>query len=157
MRTPFLPVPPVLSLLAVVALAACASNPAGTPTTWDPMPLGETAPLHMPRPLELTLEHEFVHAWTDARGRCWNIAFRCKYTTDDAHELLAAACVTTNLVTAHEATLAICKSADLDTIDGIVACEESLQQQLTDVLFPCSAATEVASVSGIEWTLWVVR
>ena len=157
MRTPFLPVPPVLSLLAVVALAACASNPAGTPTTWDPMPLGETAPARAPRSLELTLPNEIEHAWTDARGWSWNVAFRCKYTTDDAHDLLAAACVMANLIAAHEATLATCKSADLDTLDGIVACEERLQQQLTDLLFPCSATTEVARVSGIEWTLWVVR
>lgn len=156
MRTPFPAVLPLLLPLAV--LGACAGGPTVPPSpAFAPMPMGEVALGRAPQPLVVSHPVEFEHAWTDALGRAWHIAYRCEYTTDDAHELLAAASVRANLLAAHEASLATCRSSDLDTIAGITACEERLEQQLTDVLFPCVPGLQGARVSAIEWTFWLVR
>lgn len=157
MRMPFLPVLP--SLLSLVVVAACATNPTNDPTPmFAPMPMGEIAlPRPLPQALETTHPVDIEHTWTDTHGRVRTVAFRCKYTTDDAHELLAAACVQTNLATAWENTFTTCRNADLDTVDGITACERRLQEQLTETLFPCADGDQLAQVSGIEWTLWLVR
>jgi len=151
--------PLVLSSLAFVVLAGCTSSGTGNDNpAWAPMPLGETASVRpAPRPVESTAPFEIEQRWTDARGRHWNIAFRCCVRSDDQHELLAAAAFTQQLVEAQGATLAICQTSDLDTIGGIAACEERLQRRLTELLFPCADDAPVAQVSGIEWTLWVVR
>lgn len=156
MRMPFPRVLP--SLLSWSVVAACTGGPATEPMpSFAPMPMGEIALPRAPSALVVTHPVEFEHRWTDARGREWNVAFRCGYATDDAHELLAAASVQTNLLAAHEASLAICKGANLDTIAGIVACETRLQEQLTDVLFPCAPGLQGTQVTTIEWTLWLVR
>lgn len=118
------------------------------------MPLGEVAPAHA---FAVTHPTEIELAWTDALGRTWEIAFRCTYTSDDAHEAMAAACVQNHWTEAVEPSLAICRAADLDRVDGIAACEEQLQAQLTDVLFPCEAGASIGRVDGIEWTRWAVR
>lgn len=159
MRTPF----SLLSCtLLPLVLAACAAGPAPTTEpTWLPTPIGETAmPVAATPPaaaIAITHPVEIEHAWTDANGRRWNIAYRCRITSDDAHETLAAACLQANWATAIEQSLPICAQANLDTIPGIVACEQQLQQRLTDVLFPCAADTFVGAVTGIEWTLWRVQ
>jgi hypothetical protein len=151
MRTPLL----LLSSL-FVAFAGCASAPTTDSTApWAPMPMGEVASTSMQ--LEARSEFEIEHNWTDTAGRQWNIAFRCKYTADNQRELLAEACMQEQALAVHEQSLPICKAADLDTIDGIAACEERLQRALTDLVFPCIDGVAVARVSGIEWTLWHVR
>ena len=151
MRTPLL----LLSSL-FVAFAGCARAPTSDSTgPWAPMPLGEVAPAKTI--IEARSAFEVEHSWTDTTGRHWNIAFRCKYTADNQHELLADACLHEQALAVHEQSLPICKAADLDTIDGIAACEERLEQALTELVFPCIDGAAVARVSGIEWTLWLVR
>jgi hypothetical protein len=154
----------LVSLLPLLLVAACASSPDDTDMPgYAPQPMGElarqvapAAPAGPAVAIATVTPAEIEHAWTDARGRHWAIAFRCRYATDDAHELLAAACVRTNWLAACERTLATCQAADLDTFAGIAACEERLCQQLGGVLFPCEAGPAVADVTSIEWTMWRV-
>lgn len=157
-----------LVLLPLLVAAACSSSPDEVaspqfaPQPLAAAPLTETVratrmPVRTPIAIAMATPAEIEHAWTDARGRHWAIAFRCRYATDDAHEQLAAACVRTNWLAACEHTAAICQAADLDTFAGIAACEERLCHQLGDVLFPCEAGTAVADVTSIEWTMWRVR
>jgi hypothetical protein len=153
------PISALLTTFAFVLFAGCSSTANTTDAPqWAPMPLGEVgAARPAVRPVVTTAPFEIEQRWTDARGRHWSIAFRCRVESDDRHELLAAAAFTEHLVEAQGATLAICQTSDLDTIDGIAACEERLQARLTELFFPCLAEAPVARVSGIEWTSWVVR
>ena len=152
MRIP--PFARVLSLWPLV-LAACATEPTPPSPTWAPMPLGETAL----RPHAVTITHpsEIDLTWSDARGHTWSVAFRCTYTSDDAHEALAAVCVQSNWAAAVEAARAICSTAYLYGIDGFAACEQRLQAELSDVLFPCEAGEAIGRVSGIAWTRVLAR
>lgn len=151
MRTPSFPrLLPLLSL----AFAACSSAPAPE-ATWAPMPLGEVA--LRPRTLAVTHPAEIDLTWTDTLGHTWSVAFRCTYTSDDAHEALASVCMQSNWAAAIEASRAICTNSYLYGIEGFVACEQRLQAELTDVLFPCVAGEEIGRVSDIAWTRVLVR
>jgi hypothetical protein len=148
-------------LPASLLAAACAGGPTtdASNATFAPMPMGETAAMAVPVATSVAcrVPGEIEHTWVDAHGRQWQVAFRCSYATDDAHDALAAACVQQNQEAATACALPTLQKADLDTFAGIEACAEALQVQLDEVLFPCSAGNLQARVTGIEWTAWIVR
>ncbi|MFY9342542.1 MAG: hypothetical protein WAT39_08630 [Planctomycetota bacterium] len=166
------PLPQFVPSVFLFVVVGCASNEASEPLppfAVSPMPMVEAAtPMPVPAPvpampapapiaLTAVCPGEIEHTWTDSLGRRWQVAFRCRYASDSAHEQLAAATAQANWLRACELTRETCTNGELDTFEGIASCERRLQRQLDEILFPCDAGALNSQVTAIEWTAWIVE
>ncbi|MBL8755486.1 MAG: hypothetical protein JNK15_19455 [Planctomycetes bacterium] len=153
-----------LSLLSfpfalLTAFTACAGGPSPdfASSEFQPAPLMESARIARPVAVTQSSVDEILVTFTDQNGRRRTVGFRCTWTTDSAHDLLAAACVQQNFTAAHAQARNVLCLADLDTTAGIEACQQLLRTRLDETLFPCGIDGVQAHLTGIEWTTWDVR
>lgn len=140
-----------LSLLFAVA-AGCntGAEPAGS---FAPAPMGEVAQASAASGAwsDVSPADKVDLDWVDAAGTRTRIKFQIVYRARLAQELLAAECVRTHWAIAVERAQRVCEKADFMSEAGIERCERDLQQQMGEALFPCDAASPLATVSKILW------
>jgi hypothetical protein len=145
-----------LVLLTSVLFAVCACKTAEpVESQFAPAPMGEMAAARsmVQDTFQVTAEQTFERTWNRQPEGNFSVSFLITYSVRAGQEALAEQCVKTNWATACEGVPAICETH----WKGLPACTASLQQHLTEQLFPCLNGAPVATVTHIVWRKFLVQ